>query len=139
MVLQPKGFLFFSQNTSIRSSRVIVENAIYKYSESDDDADETKWIFRYEYSRIGQPNKPHSHFHINAAHHHLKNVDYRHFHFPTSRLSIEQILAHLLQEHGVQPRNTDVMAAVKILAASHKKWLALRTDSKKVTQATPFP
>mgnify|MGYP001208447590 CR=1 FL=1 len=45
-------------------------------------------------------------------------IDLRSLDFPTARLSIEQILAHLIAEHGVQTK-TSRAEALELLRGSH--------------------
>ncbi len=120
--LKPQGFLYFHQLVSMRSGKVIVEDCGYRYSLSSDPDDEEQWIFRYEYSLNPEKNVPHAHLHLNAS---RRNQELRHIHFPTGRVSIEQIIAHLIIEHGVQPKRLDWF---EFLAKSHHGFTKRRTD-----------
>jgi hypothetical protein len=123
--LTPRGWLHFRLIATVRpDGKIIVEAAILSYSLSPNPDDE-KWIFRYDYRLNPQDNYPCAHLHINAGS--LKEV-----HFPTSRVSIEQIVAHLITEHGVEPRCTNWLALLKV---SHEDFVARRTD----LEASPFP
>ncbi|MBI2856971.1 MAG: hypothetical protein HYX95_01505 [Chloroflexi bacterium] len=104
--------------------KVVVESCIYVFYRTTPDY-ENDWIFRYEYQRTSAATKPHAHFHVNAVHVRYTDVDYRHLHFPTGRLSIEQVLAHIIMEHGVQAQADD---ARSLLAESHKGFVSRRTD-----------
>lgn len=127
--LHPRGFLFFRQLVRREllngEPRIIVEHCQYTFSFSDDPAEESAWVFRYEYNRPGTFDRHHSHFHINGIHPHNSTVDFRRIHFPTERLSIELILAHLIIEHNVQPRDA---GALELLAKSHADFSRHRTD-----------
>ncbi len=114
--------MHFHQLVSVRSGRVIVEDSGYRYSLSLNPDDEEQWIFRYEYCLNPEENIPHAHLHINAT---RGNEALRHIHFPTSRLSIEQIIAHLIFEHGVQPKRPDWL---DFLTESHRGFTKRRTD-----------
>lgn len=121
--LKSKGWLHFSQQTCIRNSKVVVESSRYVYSKSKDPDKEDAWIFRYEYSLTPEPRVPHAHLHINAD---RNGETVKHIHFPTGRLSIEQIIAHLICDHKVKPKKRDWF---KQLAGSHKGFIARRTDN----------
>jgi hypothetical protein len=120
--LKPQGFLHFHQLVSVRSGRVIVEDSGYRYSLSENPDDEDQWIFRYEYSLSPEENVPHAHLHVNAK---RDDKPLRHIHFPTGRLSIEQIIAHLICEHGIESKRADWL---NFLANSHRGFLNRRTD-----------
>ena len=140
--LRPSGYLSFFQmvrreieeggEDDPSRHHVIVEQAVYVYSPTRDvDRD---WVFRYEYERSPVPPRPHSHFHLNAQA--LTGKDLSDLHFPAGRLSIEQILAHLMHEHGVIPKPPlTVDDAIAKLAVTHRIFQTRRTD---LTDA-PFP
>ena len=56
-----------------------------------------------------------------------KGVSLRHIHFPTGRISVEQLLAHLILEHGIEPLSRNAMA---MLAESHRGFTSRRTDQE---------
>lgn len=120
--LKSQGWLHFRQLVRIQSGKVIIEDCGYRYSLSPDPDDEEKWIFRYEYCLYPEEDVPHAHLHLNAS---RGTQDLRHIHFPTGRVSIEQIIAHLIIEHGVEPKEPDWFA---VLAESHKGFTTRRTD-----------
>lgn len=121
LALNPTGWLDFRQTVSIQSSKVVVENSRYIYYPSPV-TDEDSWLFRYEYNRNPAKNVPRSHLHVNM----FKNgKSFKRTHFPIGRISIEQILAHLIIEHGVKPMKTDWFER---LAKSHNGFMRLRTD-----------
>jgi hypothetical protein len=120
--LKPGGFLHLRQFVSVRSGRVIVEDSVYRYSLSENPDDEDRWIFRYDYSLNPEENVPHAHLHVNAE---KGDEPLRHIHFPTGRLSIEQIIAHLICEHGIESKRTDWL---DFLTNSHRGFLSRRTD-----------
>lgn len=123
--LAPKGWLHFLLMAMVRpDNRIIVEEAVWRYSLSPI-PDEEQWIFRYDYRLNPQDNYPCAHLHINAGH--LKE-----YHFPTARVSIEQIVAHLITEHGIKPRCENWF---DLLKASHEGFVERRTD----LEASPFP
>ena len=135
--LRPSGSLSFYQlvrreideggEDDPEKHHVVVERAVYIYSPTPDvDKD---WMFRYEYERTPNPPRPHSHFHLNAP-------GFEGMHFPTDRLTIEQIFAHLMHEHGVQPKPPlTVEQAIERLAVTHKNFSRRRTD----LADAPFP
>jgi len=120
--LKPRGWLHFQQAASVQSGKVIVDDCRYCYSLSSDPDDEQKWLFRYEYLLNPDENVPHAHLHVNAK---RGNQHLKHIHFPTGRVSIEQIIAHLICEYGIQSERADWF---DYLAESHKRFTELRTD-----------
>jgi hypothetical protein len=120
--LQSRGWLHFRQQACIKSGRVIVENCRYSYSLSSDPDDENSWIFRYEYCLTPEPHVPHAHLHVNAR---RDGRTIKHIHFPTGRLSIEQVIAHLILEHKVKAKKKGWLEQ---LAQSHHGFTERRTD-----------
>ncbi len=107
---------------SVRSAKVVVEDCGYRYSLSSNPDDDQQWVFRYEYSLSPEENVPHAHLHLNAQ---RGNEPLRHMHFPTERVSLEKVIAHLIIEHGVRPKREDWF---EFLAESHRRFTMLRTD-----------
>jgi hypothetical protein len=106
--------------------KVNVLSATYKFSYSDNPDDEEDWIFRCEYERTPTvENRPQSHLHVNALHRVHGEIDFDRVHFPTARLSLEHVLAALILEFGIQPRNQD---AIPLLRESYLGWVKRRTD-----------
>lgn len=126
--LESRGWLHFRQAIGVRpdDGKIIVLDASYQYSRSANPDDENAWVFRHHYHREGRPNQPQSHYHVNAAHPGTGRFLGR-LHFPTGRVSLEQIVAHLLLDQKVPPlRPLD--EALTRLRDSHVKFMALRTD-----------
>ena len=86
---------------------------------------DSDWIFRYEYRRTPEPLRPHSHLHINAAFLDNPSIQFDRLHFPAGRLSIEQMLAHLILEWEIEAKVEDPIAE---LAETHKRFSKRRTD-----------
>lgn len=87
--------------------------------------DEHEWLFRYEYSLNPDENTPHAHVHINAK---KGERELKRTHFPTgSRLSIEQVIAHLIMEYGIEPQCDNWL---EVLTTSHLGFLEIRNDPK---------
>ena len=123
--LTPQRWLHFRLSASVRpDGKIIIEEAIWCYSLSDD-PDGEEWIFRYDYRLNPQDIYPCAHMHINAG-------DLDKLHFPTSRVSIEQIVAHLITEHGVEPKCQNWL---DVLRTSHKGFVERRSD----LGDAPFP
>ena len=122
--LHPQGYLHFRQLVGRVTDRIQVSEALYIFSESFDPDDEDAWVFRYEYDRLPEVGKPQAHLHVNAE---RRGVSVRHVHFPTGRISVEQLIAHLILEHAIQALREDALA---ILGASHKGFLRRRTDQE---------
>lgn len=124
--LKPNGFLRFQQLVHRVEDHVEVTQANYMFSHSEDPDDEAAWVFRYEYDRHPKPTKPQSHLHVNAE---RNGESIEHIHFPTSRISVEQLIAHLIMEHGIESARDDWR---DFLGASHQGFVQRRTDSKTV-------
>ena len=122
--LDPSGFLHFRQLVHRVEDHVEVTQAIYVFSHSEDPDDEDAWVFRYEYDRLPEPTKPQSHLHVNAE---RSGKSIRHIHFPTSRISVEQLIAHLIMEHDISSARDDWR---DFLGASHQGFVKRRTDSQ---------
>lgn len=121
--------MHFRQGVNVESGTVVVQDCIYRYSLSDNPDDEDQWVFRYEYSLAFPPHVPRSHLHINAA---RNSQQLRHIHFPTGRVSLEQVICLLITEYDVAPRIHDWF---DVLADSHFGFTARRTD----LQSPGFP
>ena len=124
-----KGFLHFGQYARCEwmedgKPHVIVEECLYSYSVSSNPDDEDDWILRYEYSEVPKSGKPQSHIHVNGRHRKFDGLDYKAVHLPTSRLSLEQFLACLIDEFEVG----SYPDALEVLRESHLGFLARRTD-----------
>ncbi len=120
--LKPKSYLHFWQRAVIQpNQKVKVEECRYIYSLSDSPDDQQQWVFRYEYSLNPDKYVPYAHIHLNAS-----RGDYSlgHIHFPAGRISVEQIIAHLITEHGVKSKR----GWLRLLANSHAGWMKKRTD-----------
>ncbi len=122
--LNPSGFLDFRQLVHRVEDHVEVTQASYMFSHSEDPDDEAAWVFRYEYDRLPEPAKPQSHLHVNAE---RNGESIKHVHFPTSRISVEQLIAHLIMEHGIVSARD---AWRDFLGASHQGFVERRTDSQ---------
>jgi hypothetical protein len=112
------GLLYFSQTATVQNKQVIVTSCTYRYTESRD-AKDGDYLFRYEYL-LNPPRReiPHSHLHIKACW--GNGCPIEDIHFPTSRISIEQVIAHLIIEHNVKPIKGDWF---EILADSHNDFV----------------
>jgi len=132
--LRPRGVLFFQQILHLErpktGPKVILDECAYTFVTDADDED--SWVFRYEYNRSGYSKKPHSHFHVNAVHPKNEAIHFDRLHFPAGRLSLEQILGHLVLEHGVELKTAKAWG---ILEKSHKGFSRRRTD----LEDAPFP
>ena len=73
-----------------------------------DSLDDPRPIFEYHYDRDSQSGYPRCHLHVYAEPPHYPGErEFSRLHLPTRRLTLEQIVWHLIQEHGVQPRRHD--------------------------------
>lgn len=114
--------MHFRQMVSLKRGKICVDDSIYRYSLSPNPDDENEWVFRYEYCLNPVENVPHAHLHLNAD---KDGEPLRHIHFPTGRISIEQIIAHLIIEHKVECKMCDWY---EYLAKSHEGFTKRRTD-----------
>ena len=134
--LEPRGALNFLQNVGVKEingePRIVVEE--YAYSFFRDKDNEDSYVLRYEYSRTPDNEKPHSHIHVNGVHPIFPELDYKRLHIPVGRVSIEQVIAHLILEHGITAKNGKD-AAIEILRESHRNFSRQRTD----LENAPFP
>ena len=79
----------------------------YRY-QAGHDLDDPKPMFVYEYSRNAPQAYPRCHLHVFAApDHYPLERPFPRLHLPTRRITLEQIVWHLIREHGVQPRRDD--------------------------------
>lgn len=129
--LKPRGFFHFEQLVEpTAEGRVSVLYAKYKYSFSDNPDDRRADVFRYEYDKFQtEPLRPKSHLHVNARHERFATMELARVHFPTGRVSLEQVMAALVLEFNVQTL-TEQTAAVDLLRVSHAGWILRRTDLK---------
>ncbi len=73
-----------------------------------DSLDDPRPVFEYHYDRDSQSGYPRCHLHVHAEPpHYTVERSFSRLHLPTRRLTLEQIVWHLIQEHGVQPRRDD--------------------------------
>jgi hypothetical protein len=79
--------------------------AAYTYTYQLDTDNET-WVVRWEYNREPEPGYPypHTHVHVNAQpSHYLGDKPFPDIHIPTARVTLEEIVRHLIVEHAVKP------------------------------------
>ena len=68
------------------------------------------------------PGQPHAHLHVNAVHKH-NTTPLERLHLPSGRVSLEQFLAHLLLEQGVEPiPDITVAEAMESLGEGHRRF-----------------
>lgn len=119
--LKPVGWLDFRQIISIPSTSIVVETSRYIYYPSSE-MNEANWLFRYDYNRISESGVPCSHLHVNMT---KDDEPFKEIHFPTGRVSIEQIIAHLITEYKVKPMRAGWL---ELLTKSHRGFIKRRTD-----------
>ena len=87
--------------------RLETTRATYTYQASDD-LDDPQPVFVYEYIRYPPPPYPRCHLHVHAVPGHYAGCKpFPRLHLPTRRITLEQVVWHLIQEHGVEPRHDD--------------------------------
>ena len=124
--LRPRGNYLFVLMTIRRvddeGSHIALENCSFRFSKSRELQEESAWVLRYDFSIIPDPNQPHAHLHMNAVHKHTAAPMERH-HLPSGHVSLEQFLAHLLLEHGVEPApNVTLAEAMDSLGEGHLRF-----------------
>ncbi len=89
----------------VAAEEVQIDSYSYAFGRGPDPTSEQAWIFRYEYEDQVQPDYPYSpaHIHINAPElaDRISAKPVKKLHFPTGRISFEQVLVHLIQECGI--------------------------------------
>lgn len=98
-------FLGIRVRVRLSKGAATTEAASISYWSSDALLDET-WIFRYDYERseaeAGSYQYPVAHLHINATPRSYRgSKPFPRLHFPTRRLSLEEIIRHLIVEHDL--------------------------------------
>ena len=89
------------------SPRLEMTAATFSY-QAGPDLDDPRLVFEYHYERDSQSGYPDCHLHVHATSQHYPfGKPFARLHLPTRRLTLEQIVWHLIQEHGVQPRRPD--------------------------------
>lgn len=72
------------------------------------DLDDPRPVFEYHYERNSQSGYPRCHLHVHAAPAgYALGKPFPRLHLPTRRITLEQVVWHLIQEHGVEPRRPD--------------------------------
>ena len=72
------------------------------------DLDDPRPVFEYHYQRDSAHKYPRCHLHIHAEPGHYPDAKpFPRLHLPTRRITLEQIVWHLIHEHHVQPRRPD--------------------------------
>lgn len=72
------------------------------------DLDDPKPVFVYEYIRDAPSPYPRCHLHVHAApDDYAGSKGFQRLHLPTRRISLEQVVWHLINEHDVKPRRSD--------------------------------
>lgn len=128
--LSPRGFLHFRQFVHTVNAHIEVESYEYTHSLSADRDDEQAWVCRYHYDREPtNSERPHAHMHINAEGSANWPItrSLRRTHFPTQRMSIEQLIWHVVDEGGAITRLPREEVLTR-LAVSYKGFVMRRTD-----------
>ena len=89
------------------SQRLETTAATFTYQAGADN-DDPRPVFAYHYDQHSRSGYPRCHMHVHAApRHYAGERSFSRPHLPTRRLTVEQIVWHLIQEHGVQPGRPD--------------------------------
>ena len=121
-------WLHFRQQVVEDGEKLNVLEARYIFSESDDVDAEAHHIFQWEYLREPPaPHVPYGHLHVYVGG--LNRV-----HFPTRRLSLEQILWLIIQEWDVATRDNQ---RYEVLKQGHQDFLKRTRETEEFL--LPFP
>ena len=87
--------------------RLATTRASYTYQVGDD-LDNPRPLFTYQYDQNAPFPYPRCHLHVFAASdNYVHERPFSRLHLPTRRITLEQIVWHLIQEHHVDPRRDD--------------------------------
>ncbi|MDE2990404.1 MAG: hypothetical protein OXU21_04965 [Chloroflexota bacterium] len=81
--------------------------ANYAYLQPCGDPGDLEPLFVYQYNRRTPFPYPRCHLHVHARPQHYRGASFSRLHLPTRRITLEQVVWHLIQEHGVEPRRDD--------------------------------
>ena len=87
--------------------RLETVRATYSY-QAGNKPDDRRPVFSYQFDRETPLPYPRSHLHVYASPTgYAQDRAFHRLHLPTRRITLEQIVWHLIHEHGVQPRRPD--------------------------------
>ncbi len=87
--------------------RLATTRASYTY-QAGEGLDDPRPLFTYQYDRNAPFPYPRCHLHVFAApNDYVQERPFSRLHLPTRRITLEQIVWHLIQEHNVEPRRDD--------------------------------
>lgn len=99
------GFLYLYQRLVLRRKEKFLTTAEYRYTyETSQTRDD--WIFRYEYLREPGDDYPYplAHAHFNGTpEKYAGGKSFPALHLPTGRVTVEDVLRHLVVEHEIGP------------------------------------
>ena len=110
--LTNRYYLYVAYTLEVTEDRVTTHRATYRYQPTDRLRD-PDWIFRYEYERAPDADGerrtiPRAHLHVNAEPaKHTGTKPFSRLHLPTRHVTLEQVIWHLIQDHGVRPNKDD--------------------------------
>ena len=95
------------ESTELPQVRLETTRATYTY-QAGEDLDEPRSLFSYQYDRTASSPYPRCHLHVQADPAGYSGIrSFPRLHLPTRRVSLEQVVWHLITEHGVEPRRDD--------------------------------
>ncbi len=88
--------------------RLETTRATYTY-QAGEGLDEPRPVFSYQYDRNPSSPYPRCHLHVHAERpeHYAGDKAFPRLHLPTRRITLEQVVWHLIHEHDVEPRHDD--------------------------------
>jgi hypothetical protein len=105
MPLENGRYLFLFQLLGLRRPEKYLTTLSYSYSYQATE-DENSWTLRYDYVREPPPGYRYPRFHVHVS---ASPTSYRgprsfpDLHLPTGRVTIEELLRHLVREHAIGP------------------------------------
>ena len=107
MYLNVQMTLRVNRSPNAGPPRLQTLRSAYRY-QAGHDLDDPKPVFVYEYIRGAPPSYPRCHLHLFATpDHYPLERPFPRLHLPTRRITLEQVVWHLIHEHNVQPRRPD--------------------------------
>ena len=91
-----------------RSSKRLETTAATFTYQAGTDNDDPCTVFAYHFDQNSRSGYPRCHLHVHATpQHYPSEKAFPRLHLPTRRITLEQIVWHLIHEHGVHPRRDD--------------------------------
>lgn len=114
--------------------RLATTRASYTY-QAGEGLDDPRPLFTYQYDRSAPFPYPRCHLHVFAAPAgYARERPFSRLHLPTRRVTLEQIVWHLIQEHDVEPRRDDWRQVLW----RHEEWFRTIQQGRAWPYGRPF-